>query len=58
LAASRPGALIFVGVRYDDLSDVPSGFEVRIQLPESDEIIETFVNYDNGAIDSSSTTRD
>jgi hypothetical protein len=46
LAASRPDVTIFVSLRYDDLSDVPSGFEVRVRPPGGDEIVEHFVNHD------------
>jgi hypothetical protein len=46
LAASQAGVSMFIEVRYDDLSDVPSAFVVRAQAPGGDELTEEFDNRD------------
>jgi len=46
LAASQPGVAMFVEVRYDDLTDVPSSFGVRVSVPGGVELSETFENRD------------
>jgi hypothetical protein len=46
LAASQPGVSMFIEVRYDDLSDVPSTFLVHARAPGGPELTEEFANHD------------
>lgn len=44
--ASREGVRLFIAVTYADVNDVPSAFEVRVQVPGETEVIEHFTNAD------------
>lgn len=44
--AAKSSVPMFMHVDYEDLSDVPSAFEVRVEAPDGDVIVERFVNHD------------
>lgn len=50
LAASQAGVSMFIEVRYDGLSDVPSTFIVRVQAPGREELTEEFTNHDADSV--------
>lgn len=45
--AATPGVFIFVGLEYDDTTDVPTRLDVRIVEPDGTHWNETFVNDDD-----------
>jgi len=46
ICAGSEGVFLFVTVLYEDVSDVPSGFEFLVRTPDGVEIVERFINRD------------
>jgi hypothetical protein len=44
--ARSEGVFLFVTVLYQDVSDVPSGFEFLVRTPDGVEVVERFINRD------------